>query len=210
MNTLSQLFGSALRVKLMRLFLFNKGLAYDVMYIEDKTGERPRDIEKEIVSLKKLELIKATTLSRMVPVKVGKQVIEKKKQFKAWTLDTGFEFTEALTDFLVKTHSLEDKAIVKRLEKVGKIKAVIVAGIFLRDSESRIDMFVVGDSIKQPALEKVIKSIESDMGKDVRYVVLSGADFEYRVSMNDKLVRDVLDFPHKILSNKLGILSTHN
>ena len=208
MDTLSQLFGTTLRVKLMRLFLFNKGLPYDVMYIEDKTGERPHTIEKEIVALKKLGLIKVTTLSRVVPVKVGKKVVEKKKQFKAWTLDSGFEFTEALTDFLIKTHSLEDKAIVRRLDKAGKIKAVIVAGIFLRDSDSRIDMFLVGDGIKQAALEKVIKSIESDMGKDVRYVVLSGADFEYRVSMNDKLVRDVLDFPHKVLLNKMGVLST--
>lgn len=207
MNTLAQLFGTALRVKLMRLFLFNKGMAYDVMYIEDKTDAKARDIEKEIVSLKKLGLIKSATLSRVVTVKVGKKTKEQKKNFKAWTLDSGFEFTEPLTDFLIKTHSLEDKAIVRRLEKVGKVKAVIVAGIFLRDSESRIDMFIVGDNIKQSALERVIKSIESDMGKEVRYVMLSGSDFEYRVSMNDKLVRDVLDFSHKILLNKIGIVA---
>jgi hypothetical protein len=182
-------------------------MVYDVMYIEDKTGERSRDIEKEIESLKKLGLIKVSSLSRVISVKKGKKVTEQKKKFKAWTLDNGFEFTEALTDFLVKTHSLEDKAIVRRLEKAGKIRAVLVSGIFLRDGESRIDMFVVGDNVKQPAMERVIKSIESDMGKEVRYVVLSVSDFEYRVSMNDKLVRDVFDFPHKILLNKIGLVA---
>jgi hypothetical protein len=206
MDTLSQLFGTTLKVKLLRLFLFNRGVSYDVVHIEDKTGARARDIEKEIAVLKKMGLIKASSLSRIVQIKKGKKITEKKKQFKAWTLDNNFEFAEPLSDFLIKTHSLEDKAIVRRLEKVGKVKAVVVAGIFLRDSESRIDMFIVGDNIKQPALDRVIKSIESDMGKDVRYVMLSGSDFEYRVSMNDKLVRDVLDFPHKLLLNKLGIV----
>ncbi|HEY0908317.1 MAG TPA: hypothetical protein VGE35_03130 [Candidatus Paceibacterota bacterium] len=207
MDTLSQLFGSALRVKLMRLFLFNKGVAYDVMYIEDKTGARAKDIEKEVASLKKMKLVKGTSLSRVVSIKFGKKTVEKKKTFKAWTLDSGFEFTEALTDFLIKTHSLEDKAIVRRLDKVGRIKAVLVSGIFMRDSDSRIDMFVVADALKQASMDKVIKSIESDMGKEIRYAVMSAADFEYRLSMNDKLVRDVLDFPHKVLSNKIGIIS---
>ncbi len=68
-----------------------------------------------------------------------------------------------------------------------------------------MDMFVVADGVKQLAMDRVIKSIESDMGKDIRYAVMSAADFEYRMSMNDKLVRDVLDFPHKILSNKIGL-----
>lgn len=206
MDTLSQLFGSSLRVKLMRLFLFNKGVAYDAIYIEDKTGAREKDIEKEIAALKKMGLVKTTSLSRLVQVKVGKKSVEKKRTFKAWTLDGKFEFIESLTDFLVKTHSLEDRAIVRMLEKAGKIKAVIVSGIFMRESDSRIDMFVVADGVKQASMERVIKSIESDMGKDLRYAVLSVADFEYRMSMNDKLVRDVLDFPHKILSNKIGIV----
>lgn len=175
------------------------------MYIQDKTDARPKDIEYEIATLRKMGLIKGSSLSRTVSVKVGKKVVEKKKTFKAWTLDSKFEFIEALTDFLIKTHSLEDRAIVRRLDRVGRIKAVLVSGIFMRDSDSRIDMFVVADGLKQAAMDKVIKSIESDMGKDIRYAVMSAADFEYRVSMNDKLVRDVLDFPHKILSNKIGI-----
>lgn len=207
MDILSQLFGTALRVKLMRLFLFNKGVSYDSLYIEDKTGERARDIEKEIDVLKKMGLIKVTHLFRMVSIKSGKKVVEKKKKCKAWTLDTSFKFTEPLSDFLIKTHSLEDRTIVRKLEKVGKIKAVLVAGIFLKDLESTIDLFVVGDSIKPASMERVVKSIESDMGKEIRYTTLSVTDFEYRLSMNDKLIRDVFDFPHKILFNKIGLVS---
>ncbi len=141
-----------------------------------------------------------------MPVKVGKKIVEKKRIFKAWTLDTHFKFSAPLSDFLIKTHSLEDTGIVRKLEKAGKIKAVIVAGIFMQDTDARIDLFVVADAVKQSSMEKVIKSIESDMGKEVRYALLSSEDFNYRVSMNDKLVRDVFDFRHKILLNKIGLV----
>jgi hypothetical protein len=35
--------------------------------------------------------------------------------------------------------------------------------------------------------------------------VISAPDFAYRVSMNDKLVRDVLDYPYEVLVDKIGV-----
>ena len=80
-----------------------------------------------------------------------------------------------------------------------------MAGIFMRDSESRLDLFVVGDNVNSTSLDRVVKTIESDMGKDIRYAFLSAPDFAYRMSMNDRLVRDVLDFPHEVLVDKIGL-----
>lgn len=205
MDTLSILFGTALRVKMMRLFLFNPGVSFDFEQIQGKMSVKPKEIQEEITFLKKVNLIKNLKIVKLVSIKKGKKVISKKKKVSAWTMDQKFKYTEALTDFLVKTHSVENKAIVKRLEKAGKIRLVLVSGVFTRNPEARLDMFVVGDNIKDSSIDRIIKSIESDMGKDIRYAVLSAPDFAYRKSMNDKLVRDVLDFPHHILVDKLGI-----
>jgi hypothetical protein len=54
-------------------------------------------------------------------------------------------------------------------------------------------------------LERIVRSLESEMGKDIRYAVLTAPDFSYRMGMNDKLVRDVLDFPHRVLLDKIGL-----
>jgi hypothetical protein len=205
METLSLLFGSALRVRMMRIFLFNPASAFDVEYIEGKTGAREKEIEKEAAFLRKLGLVKATTIAKTLIVKKGKKKLEKKMKAKAFVFDHRFKFAEALTDFMIKTHSVENRAIVRRIEKAGKIKAVVVSGIFNRNSDSRLDLFVVGDNIKSGTMDKVVRGIESDMGKDIRYAVLSAPDFAYRLSMNDKLVRDVLDFPHTILVDKIGL-----
>ncbi len=207
MVILSRLFGSELRVKMMRLFLFNPERSFDVEYIAGKTDARPRDIEKELVSLRKLELIKPAKLIKVVSVKKGKKTVQKKKKANGFTLNARFKYLQPLSDFLVKTHSLENKAVVKRIEKAGKIKAVLVAGIFTGNQDSRLDLFVVGDNVKTSSMDRIVRSIESDMGKDIRYVVLSAPDYAYRLSMNDKLVRDVIDYPHTILLDKIGIAS---
>jgi hypothetical protein len=205
MDTLSALFGTTLRVKMMRLFLFNKGDSFDIGQIEAKTSAKAREIEKDADFMKKIGLVKPLKVAKTVFIKKGKKTLEKKVKVRAWTLDPRFKFVDALTDFLVKTHSVENRAIVKKLEKAGKIKAVLVSGVFMRDSEARLDMFVIGDNIKSSSMDRIVRSIESDMGKDIRYAALSTPDFAYRKSMNDKLIRDVLDFPHTILVDKIGI-----
>lgn len=181
------LFGSELRVKMMRLFLFNPDDSFDSEAIILKSQAKKREVVKELDFLRKLGLVK------------------KKKGVSSWSLDRKFEFADALSDFLIRTNSLERKSILKKIEKTGRIKTVLVSGIFTKNADSRLDMFVIGDSVKNRALDRVIKAVESDMGKDIRYAVLSASDFAYRLGMNDKLVRDVLDYPYDVLVDKLGV-----
>ncbi len=196
MDTLSKLFGTELRVKLMRLFLFNPGAIFALEDMEKKGQAKKREVIKEIEFLKKLGIVK------VVKKKQGRKV----ERF--YSLEQKFQFVDALSDFLVRTHSLEHRAIVKKIEKTGRIKAVIISGIFTRDLESRLDMFVVGDGVKSSTFDRLVKNIESEMGKDIRYALISGPDFAYRTSMNDKLIRDVFDYPHTVLLDKLGIVKS--
>lgn len=205
MDTLALLFGPVLRVKMMRLFLFNPGRPFDITYIQGKTNAKPKEIEKEVSFLKKLGLVKIKRLFKTFEVKKGKKVKAVKKKITGWTLDSSFKYLEALTDFLVRTHSLENKSIVRRLEKAGRVKVVLVSGVFMGNVESRLDLFVVGDNIKSGTVDRIVRGIESEMGKDIRYALLSSPDFAYRINMNDKLVRDVLDYPHIILLDRIGL-----
>ena len=79
---------------------------------------------------------------------------------------------------------------------------LLAAGIFINDPKSRLDLLIVGDRLKKGILEKIVKSIEADIGKELSYAVFDNADYVYRLSMYDKLVRDVLDFPHEVIIDK--------
>jgi hypothetical protein len=67
-----------------------------------------------------------------------------------------------------------------------------------------VDLLVVGDNMKLSLLENIIKTIESEIGKEIRYAVFETQEFTYRYSVFDKLIRDILDFQHEKIINKLG------
>ncbi len=194
MDTLSKLFGTELRVKMIRFFLFNPDASFDLDQIEKKMLSRKKLVAKEILSLKKLGLVKEV-----------QKTLENKKKVKAFILDPKFEFAESLSEFFVRIHSLDHKSIIKKIEKTGKVKLVLISGIFTRDLESRLDLFVVGDNVNSASMDRIVKGIEAGMGKDIRYAVLSAPDFAYRMGMNDKLIRDVFDYPYQLLVDKLGV-----
>jgi hypothetical protein len=47
--------------------------------------------------------------------------------------------------------------------------------------------------------------MEADIGKELSYAVCDTADFVYRLNAYDKFIRDVLDYPHETIVDKLGV-----
>ena len=70
-----------------------------------------------------------------------------------------------------------------------------------------MDILVVGDHIKNAKLLSVLSSIEAELGKELRYAVFETSDFQYRLGIYDKLIRDILDSRHENILNKLGLES---
>ena len=81
----------------------------------------------------------------------------------------------------------------------------MISGVFLRSDFSRVDILLVGDHLRHAVITQALKSIESSLGKDVRYAVFETKDFLYRLSVYDKFVRDILDYPHEKLVDRFGL-----
>ena len=47
--------------------------------------------------------------------------------------------------------------------------------------------------------------MEAEMGRELQYATLSTEEFFYRRSIGDRLVRDVVDFPHEVLVDRIGL-----
>ena len=58
---------------------------------------------------------------------------------------------------------------------------------------------IVGDNLKKVAIEGGIRKLEAEIGAELTYAVFNTKEFVYRLNMYDKLVRDILDFPHEVL-----------
>ncbi len=207
MDILSKLFGSEAKVKIVRLFLFNPDQPYSSSDIAARSKISLPGVRHEVVLLKRMGMVKGKRFSRVVPVRKNKKTIFKKKSEGGWVLNPAFPHLPALRDLLINTVLVKYPDMIRRLNTAGRMKLVIVSGVFIHEEDSRIDLLVVGDSIRLPALENVIRGIESEIGKELRYAAFETADFEYRLGMYDKLVRDILDYPHRIILDRLGLES---
>ena len=59
--------------------------------------------------------------------------------------------------------------------------------------------------ISQTKVENAIRSLEAELGIEIRYAAFSSEELLYRVGLYDKLTRDVFDYKHQILVDKIGI-----
>ena len=62
-------------------------------------------------------------------------------------------------------------------------------------------MLLVGD-INQTKLQKYIKELEEKEKKEIRYVVMTPKDFDYRIQIKDKFVATVLLAKKQVLVDK--------
>ncbi len=205
MEILAKLFGSSTKVKLMRLFLFNQETTYSFADLIARTRSVQKDVKKEILGLTNVGLIKKKNSVRDIIVKKGKKTSVKKKQDIGFILDQKFPYLQALKNLLITVSLHADDSLVRKFSGAGRLKLFIVSGVFIQDWDTRVDLLIVGDDLNFNRIDLIIKSIESEIGKEITYSAFETGDFEYRYGMHDRLIRDIIDFPHVTLVNKLEI-----
>jgi predicted nucleotidyltransferase len=192
MDPLARLFGSPARLKLLRLFLFNDDRSFSVADAAFRT-KTPKDAARREVN--------ALVTVGVVKKKAG-------KEGPSFTANTRFAHFGALCQFLRTSTSLDDAEILTVLKRAGGLKLVILSGIFSDVVESKIDLLVVGDRLDEKALDQSVHKLEAELGRELRFAAFTTDDFKYRVGVYDRLIRDVLDFPHRVLHDKMGFMES--
>lgn len=188
-DTLSKLFGSAARLKLLRLFLFNPKDAYTVKDAAQRAQEKPAEVRREITLLQQAGVLRKS----------------RRQGAQRFQLKPDYTYTAPLQQLLLNINERKGD-IYEFVRRAGTIKLLVIAGVLVGEwEEAQIDLFVVGDRIKDRALRTQIKKLESELGRELRFAYLPTEQFLYRHGMNDRLVKDVFDYPHTVIVDKLQI-----
>jgi hypothetical protein len=179
MEILSKILGSLAKVKIMRLFLLNPEQGFSSKEISKRSRIGSQTVGKEIRLLSSIGFIK--------------------KRSDEWFFNPLFRYANELEDLLVNTETIDKNLILNNFKKTGKLKLLIVSGIFIKNKDSRADILLVGDSLKKRKIEELIRKIEAEVGSELTYAIFDTKEFIYRLNMYDKLVRDILDFPHEVI-----------
>jgi len=205
METLIALFGSQTKVKLLRQFLFNSATPFLPKELAYRSKCAPTAVRKELSVLAKAGIIKRKQVLKSVEARQGDKIIFKKLKGDGYILDEKFPYLDPLKNLLTVASLHADESLAKRFTNAGRIKLFIASGIFIQNWDSRVDLLIVGEELNLDKIETVIKNIESEIGKEISYSAFEMQDFEYRLGIHDRLVRDILDYPHVTLLDRLGI-----
>jgi len=187
--TIDVLFDSPVRVRILKLFLYNS-----------ETGFEPKTISKmlnigSIIANKHLKGLKEIKF-------ICQKTIKSRRVFKT---NPDFYFYNELKELVLKANPVSKEKLIKRISLLGKIKLAVISGIFLNFDNARADLMVVGDDIKPAKFNKFLKDLEAEVGKEINCALMTVKEFYYRYNMYDRFVRDILDFKHEKLINKLKI-----
>lgn len=210
MEILGKLLGGIPRVKIMRLFLLNPEIGFEASDITDRCRISSTHSRRAVVQLAAMELVhKRAFVKEVINARTGKHT---KKRVQGWFLNPAFPYINELRQLLVEGEFFKHSDIAKRFKPAGRIQLLVVSGIFIQDSESRLDLLIVGDNLKKNVIQRTVTILESELGKELSYAVFETADFKYRISMYDKLLRDVFDFPHEplIASKEFSVFTLSN
>ena len=180
MEILGKILGSGAKVKIMRLFLLNPTTGFTNKNIVKRSRVNANLVKKELKLLSSINFIK-------------------KHAKDEWFFNSSFKYTSEIEDLLINSDSLDKNTILETFKKVGRVKLLMVSGIFIKNKDSRVDLLIVGDKMSKSKIDDGIRKLEAEVGKELVYAIFDIKEFKYRLDMFDKLVRDILDFPHEVI-----------
>lgn len=205
MDVLEKLFGNGEKMRIIKLFLFNHDKAFDVVEVAERAKISQGVARREISNLQSIGFVKTKSYTKEIKVQRNRRLETVKKKSSGYGLNYKFEYLELIYKFLSDSNLFNETDLIRDISKAVKLDLLLTSGVFIKENDSRVDLLIVGEKINQSILDGVIKDIEAKVGKELNYAVFTTQDFKYRISVFDRLIRDILDYPHRKLVNKLLI-----
>jgi len=204
-DVLSKLFGSVARVKILRLFLANKNATLTGAEVAKRTKVQIKIVRKELAVFTKILLLKESSCIRLSSSEKKKRAAKQKTE-KCFALNNDFSYLSALTNLILEKTDGDNNFVEEQLNGIGKVKLLAMTGLFVHGAQNaQVDILIVADNVKQNKVETAIREIESRLGQEIRFALFSSEDFTYRMDIYDKLVRDIFDYPHELVIDKIAL-----
>jgi hypothetical protein len=189
-----QLFGSKTRVKLLQLFYSNPNRSFFVREITRKIDEQINSVRRELSNLLSIGIIVSENTDNKLYYEVNQK----------------YEFYDPLLTIFgsgkrVKVDKNADSPD-SDYKALGKVELVVYTGQFTRDERAGVDLLLVGN-VNKNALEKFVSELEAKEGKELRYTVLSLADFKYRKQIKDRFITGIIEAKKQVVVDNDGLLA---
>jgi len=192
-----QLFGSKTRVKLMKLFLENKSQKFFVRELTRLTDSLINSVRRELNNLIELKIIKVDEIIEDRTLETGgeKKGLNAKKFYY---LNMNNIFLPELNNLFAKAKLFIEKRLLEKIKKLDNLSYVSFGGIFTDDEVANTDILLIGNFDKSQAYE-VMNDFEAEVGKPIRYTVLTENEYSIRREIADRFLLEILNNPKNLV-----------
>jgi DNA-binding transcriptional regulator YhcF (GntR family) len=224
---LGMLFGSKSRVKILKLFLLRPEEKFYIRQLARDLNLQLNSVRRELENLESFGLLLSSAADdeqknesekdkKIIDLILNKKSQLQKKEIddfddsggrqdkKFFKVNKDFILFDEIRALIVKAQVLYEKDFIKKIEKVGSIKLLVLSGFFVGNLSSKVDLFIVG-KFNKPKLVKVIKELEDELGREINYTVLDPKEFKTRRDMTDVFIFNILEGKKIVVIDNLGI-----
>ncbi|MGW8185166.1 MAG: hypothetical protein ACWGHO_03600 [Candidatus Moraniibacteriota bacterium] len=186
-QVLEILFGSKSRARMMRFFILNNSQEYSFPDIITRNILNSSEARKELNAFKKADFVREKT----------------KKGKKYYHTNINFPFYQELERLVIKSDIFPQCSSLGNVKKIGDVKLVLTTGVFMNYAKGKLDLLLVVDNVSRVKLKTLINHLEAEVGKEIRYMVLTGDELTYRLNMLDRFLINIFKEPHEIFFSKV-------
>ena len=219
---LTKLFGSASRVKLLKLFLLHPGEKFYVREMSRFLNLQLNSVHRELLNLEEMGLIVSQSVANaaleQLPVPAsakpfgrpakdnGAEKDKVKQERKYYQVNVDFVLYQELKSLIIKTQILYEKDFTGKLRKAGQIELLVLAGLFVNQLEAPVDILLVG-SFDKSRLQKAVKELEKDLVREINYSIMSTEEFNYRREITDVFLYNILEGRKIVVVDEEGLFN---
>lgn len=186
-DPLESIIGDDVRAKLLRLFVLNADFVYTVSDFSNALKKRDqvltpslRRLERDGI-IRKKKISKADQRNRSISKSVG-YGLNKRYLHR--------DFLERLVKISVPT---EKDVLAKKIVRVPGVQCVVMADVFVEKPRNRVDLIVASSEENEQDLRILVQDSERVIGRELRCTFLTVNDLLYRIRMNDRFIRAILE-----------------
>lgn len=213
---LEKLFGSNARVKILKLFLLNPAEKFYIRQLSRDLKLQLNSVRRELENLEKFGILtsdmkneeegkgeKEAAGGPASPSSLsGRQAGGQEKKY--YRANPNFVLFDEIKALIVKAQILYEKDFVRKLNSIGKVKLLVLTGIFVNNSNTLIDILIVG-KINKIKLVKLIGELEVELGKEINFTVFDSQEFKYRRDITDIFLYGILDGRKMVVIDEVGL-----
>lgn len=199
---LERLFESVAKVRILRIFIGNPDARFQLGELSSKSQVKKSTIRTELKKFLAIGLIQDSKIRVEVPRKSGKK--PHAQEGEVYSVNQAFPLFPELRDLVSKSSVVSRAKLSRRMKTLGKVKLAVISGVFLGIENSRTDLLIVGDGIQKARLNRFLNDLESEIGKPIQHTIMETEEFQYRMDMYDRFLRDILEYSHEKIINKFN------